>query len=236
MLAPLLLAWGRNIPAEEAELPSPLRHRYFALRHGESEANVAGMIISDPEVGVKEFGLTERGQEDVRRTAGQFAKLLKDDAAAGEGEDLRSRVVVVASDFKRTRETAEVFSEALAGAVMPQKVRLETALRERFFGRLEAGPNKRYQEVWDRDRRDPSATPFSAESALDVRQRTVSLIARLEAELPEGSIVVLVSHGDALQILQTAFNSISAAEHRSLRHLDPAEVRELVPRTAPALR
>merc|ERR1719414_343626 len=40
-------------------------------------------------------------------------------------------------------------------------------------------------------------------------------------------MVVLVSHGDALQLLQTAFQGVSPSEHRSLPHLHPGELREL---------
>ena len=38
---------------------SPLNNKYFILRHGESKANVAEIIISDLENGIKEeFTLT----------------------------------------------------------------------------------------------------------------------------------------------------------------------------------
>merc|ERR1719265_1482049 len=157
------------------ELTEPFRNRYFALRHGESEANVAGIIISDPDTGVKEFGLTEEGREAVRQAARAFAERLKQNATVGS-EDLRSRVVVIASDFKRTRETAELFAETLGGEVALKPIRLEVALRERWFGELEAGPNNRYQDVWEVDGTDPESTPFSAESAVDVQRRTAFLI------------------------------------------------------------
>jgi hypothetical protein len=41
----------------------PLRNRYFVVRHGESEANVAGLISSDPAISTKIHGLTHRGFE-----------------------------------------------------------------------------------------------------------------------------------------------------------------------------
>ena len=43
-----------------------------------------------------------------------------------------------------------------------------------------------------------------------------------------GKIFVLVSHGDALQITQTAFAGIPPAQHRSLEHMNPAQIRELL--------
>ena len=35
------------------------------MRHGESEANVAGVIVSDPEQGCHGYGLTEKGRLQV---------------------------------------------------------------------------------------------------------------------------------------------------------------------------
>ena len=39
--------------------------------------------------------------------------------------------------------------------------------------------------------------------------------------------VLLVAHGDVLQILQTAFTRVDVRTHRSLPHLETATVREL---------
>ncbi|CAJ1376764.1 unnamed protein product [Effrenium voratum] len=181
-----------------------------------SKANAAKIIISDPKVGAtKKYGLTPQGSLAASRTGKAFHK---------KGA---KRIVVVSSDFSRARETAQLFAKALrkAGHICPMRVAKE--LRERRFGKLEGGPDSRYKEVWVKDVRDPKSRAFGAESAEAVQQRTTRLVARLDKELPEGADVVLVSHGDALQILQTAFKGISPAEHRSLKHLDRAELREL---------
>ncbi|CAE8610241.1 unnamed protein product, partial [Polarella glacialis] len=211
-------------PACSSVLKAPLRHRYFALRHGVSKANVAKLIISDPKVGTRRFGLTAAGRTAAAKSAKAFAAKAT------------RRTLIVSSDFTRTRETARVFAGTLRA--LPVKgdsrrrccpVRISPLLRERLFGTLEGGPNSRYEEVWAVDRRDPGARPFGAESAKAVVRRTAGLVARLDRDLPDdGSDVVLVSHGDALQLLQTAFQGIDASKHRSLPHLDPAELRELV--------
>ncbi|CAE7606195.1 gpmB [Symbiodinium sp. CCMP2592] len=190
-------------------LKRPLRHRFFALRHGESKANVAKIIISDPKVGTKKYGLTKAGSRFIKSAS--------------------SRVVIVSSDFSRARETAQVFAKTLRKAGLTCPVRLSTALRERRFGSLEGGSDSRYNEVWSKDRRNAAARPFGAESAKAVQMRTAKLVSSLDRDLPDGADVVLVSHGDALQILQTAFQGISAASHRSLSHLDRAELRALNP-------
>ncbi|CAE7393144.1 gpmA [Symbiodinium natans] len=85
-------------------LRQPLQHRFFALRHGESKANVAKIIISDPKVGTKKYGLTTAGRAAVKRTGTQFAKTAS------------QHVVIVSSDFTRARETAQVFAQTLRKA------------------------------------------------------------------------------------------------------------------------
>ncbi len=72
-----------------------------------------------------------------------------------------------------------------------------------------------------------SHTVGNVESADAVMERTTSLITALENDF-KGEIFLLVSHGDALQILQTAFNKKPASVHRSLPHLETAEIREFI--------
>ena len=46
-----------------------LKNKYFVLRHGESKANVAEIILSHPEHGAHDdFTLTQKGQEQVRES------------------------------------------------------------------------------------------------------------------------------------------------------------------------
>ena len=61
----------------------------------------------------------------------------------------------------------------------------------------------------------------------DVRDRTVSLVTDLENTIEKPALVVLSSHGDTLQILQTYFMNIPPTEHRQLVGITNAEVREM---------
>lgn len=196
-------------------IPRPLRNRYLAQRHGESEANVAGIVLSDPAEGVPRWGLTARGRAQVpdALATARAAGLL-----AAAGPLLR----VLTSDFRRARETAELSAELL-GAHPP---RLEPALRERAFGVHEGLGNERYAAVWARDREDPEHTEAGVESARAATARACALIARLEGA-GAGATYLLVSHGDTLQLLQTAFLGLSPASHRERPHWAPAEVRLL---------
>ena len=51
---------------DKGRLPAlPLKNRYFAMRHGQSEANAAGIIVSDPANGCPRYGLTPLGRQQV---------------------------------------------------------------------------------------------------------------------------------------------------------------------------
>jgi broad specificity phosphatase PhoE len=194
---------------QQADNNSIYNH-YVLLRHGKSEANEHEIILSDPKAGVTGYGLTSEGRMQVTTTV----------QAAREHGLLDAATIIYSSDFKRCRETAEIARAILQCG----PVQLTPVLRERFFGRLEHTHHSNYQKVWDLDKQDSDHTEYGVESARAVLKRTTGLIHTLEARYHNATIL-LVSHGDALQILQTAFEHVSPAHHRQLPHLAPAEIR-----------
>ena len=100
-----------------------LRNRYFALRHGESEANVAQQIscLPDFDSGLR-HGLSPKGHEQAARAHVDLQALI------GAGMD-PSRTLIFASDFRRTVETAEHLRKALE--LSPAALSLSAELRER---------------------------------------------------------------------------------------------------------
>lgn len=187
-----------------------LNNRYFALRHGESKANVLGIILSDSEEGIHDGGLSDKGKEQVRESV-------------LNNKILDINTVIYSSDFERARETAEI-ARSILGA---DKIIINKNLRERNFGKWEKTSNKNYNEVWKDDKINPSHKNGGVESANDVQKRVTNMILDLEREF-NGRKILLVSHGDALQILQTGFLKISPSEHRDITHLNVAEIRELI--------
>ena len=188
-----------------------LKNRYYAFRHGESLANVEGIIVSDPSVGTAMYGLSERGRQQVARSAAELGALDADP-------------VIVASDFKRTVETAEIIRSVLA----VDSVRLDPRLRERFFGRWDGASHSCYSVAWKKDAIDPYRLVDGVESADAVRRRMVSAVLAQEAEF-SGRNVVLVSHGDPLRLLQTAFEGLDTALNRTLPFFETAGWRLLNP-------
>lgn len=95
-----------------------------------------------------------------------------------------------------------------------------------YFGQFDKGPNTEYDTVWAKDALDADHTEFGVESVRTVVRRTSAAVERVEASCDE-SVILFVSHGDALQILQTAFANVDPRTHRSLPHLETCELRSL---------
>lgn len=183
-----------------------MKHRYFLMRHGESEAMLADLVVSSPEIGCHRYGLSPQGKEQARVSALQ----------SGLGADTR----ILCSDFVRARETAQIAAEVLG---CPPPV-LEPALRERHFGQLEGTSAASYQQVWQQDALDPDSPPFGVESARQVTRRLSQLVEQLESA-GGAQTFLLVGHGDPLRFLQMWAAGLPLSQ--SIPHFGPAEIRPL---------
>ena len=45
------------------------KNHYLMVRHGESTANVQGLVVTDPAVGCAQYGLTEKGKYQAQQAA-----------------------------------------------------------------------------------------------------------------------------------------------------------------------
>ena len=265
-----------NAPLLWSQLPpAPLRHHYFALRHGQSIANVAGTISSDPSIATVVHGLTDTGKEQAAAAAGALAPGLSWGGSSGGPTHL----VIYSSDYTRAWETAEIFAAGVrAQWAGTAKVVVgptpELRLRERWFGEYDGTPDSPeavrslggYPAVWAKDIDDATQTERGVESVAAVLGRASAVVAELEAlagppllgsargcgrmrraaaastaaaasatddhsssaKEEERWAVVLVAHGDVLQILQTGFAaSVEPSQHRSLPPLPNAQLRYL---------
>jgi glucosyl-3-phosphoglycerate phosphatase len=82
--------------------------------------------------------------------------------------------------------------------------------------------------VWAADEVSPDHREGHVESANAVLARVTAFIITLEQRYA-GRDILLVSHGDTLQILQTGFWRMSPGRHRELPHIEPAEIRRFSP-------
>ena len=191
-----------------------LGNRYFAMRHGESEANVLGVAVGDPHRGVEGFGLTERGRRQAVEAAEAFKELHT---------HLINETEIIASDFRRTRETAELLARVLGDSV---PVQLREGLRERAFGELEGKDHRTMAALLRTEGIEALISRYGCERAKSVQTRVVKVIQHIEKE-KQGKTLVLVSHADPIQILMSAFAVLDLSEHNKIAPLDYAEIAEL---------
>ncbi|GKY97078.1 hypothetical protein MPSEU_000666300 [Mayamaea pseudoterrestris] len=214
----------------------PLKtNKIFALRHGQSRANVAGIICSDPSIATTaEFGLSETGRIQAIQAGHAVADVLYNDPEI-EG------LCIISSDFARAYETAEAVRNVYQTTPHPiegsnrrdnlpplykGQVIVDIRLRERCFGDFDMQSDGNYPFVWDDDAKDSSHTLHQVESVDSVKSRAVAVVNEYDALLQD-HMIILVAHGDVLQILQTAFLQMDGRLHRSLEHLETAKLRRM---------
>ncbi|CAM6096240.1 unnamed protein product [Calypogeia fissa] len=175
-----------------------LHNQYWFLRHGRSIPNESGLIVSLLSNGVlPQHGLAPTGFVQAK-LAGEL--LLKDFQGTGIPAD---NLKIYSSPFSRTKQTAEAVMEVLEEKGIHPTIKFVEDLRERYFGPpLELQSSEHYDEIWDIDFKDPMVGPEGGESAADVARRTANVIAAIDKDV-QGCAILIVSHGDPLQILQT---------------------------------
>jgi len=212
----------------EGNLLSPirsLRQDYYALRHGQSLANVEGIIMSDPTKACTNYGLSEKGKQQATAAADDVRTTFV--AHGYEG------LVILTSDLLRAKETAvTVFDGTRDLPTHEDRIIIETRLRERWFGEWDGTSDENYHKVWKDDEFDSSHTLKRVESVNEVMERTTKCILEWDDHLAskyeeKRCMVILVAHGDVLQILQTAFEKMDGRLHRTLQHLETAQLRQL---------
>ncbi len=185
-----------------------LKNSYFILRHGESEGNVKKIIVSGPE-GLTGFPLTEKGRKQVTES-------VKSSGLIDQG------IIIYSSPFLRTKQTAEIASEILK----TEPIIYTDKLKERFFGSLNGKGNKEYDKVWGADSQNVIVN-HAVETVEQVVERVSSLILEIENK-HKGKNILIVSHGDPLQILQALFRGIDPHKHhQEIPYVKTGEIRKL---------
>jgi broad specificity phosphatase PhoE len=122
------------------------------------------------------------------------------------------KVRICYSPFSRTTHTARVVAKVLNLPFDAPQCKMMEDLRERYFGpTFELKSHDKYPEIWALDEKDPFMGPEGGESADDVVSRLATAMKSMEAEYQRCAILV-VSHGDPLQMLQNVFHSAKQQE------------------------
>ncbi|KAL5858623.1 hypothetical protein ACOSQ3_006081 [Xanthoceras sorbifolium] len=179
-----------------------LWNRYWILRHGKSIPNEKGLVVSSLENGTRpEFQLASDGVNQAQLAGELFLKELNQNNIPIEN------VRICYSPFSRTTHTAKVVASVLNLTFDGPQCKVMEDLRERYFGpTFELMSHDKYPEIWALDEKDPFMGPEGGESVNDVASRLAVAMATMESEF-QGRSILVVSHGDPLQILQTIMNA-----------------------------
>jgi probable phosphoglycerate mutase len=169
--------------------------RLLVIRHGETAWNLETRIQGHVDIPLNDTGKWQ---------AQCLAQALAD-------EEIHA---VYSSDLLRAKDTAA----AIAGAVgLP--LTLDTALRERHFGRLEGLTQAEIAGQWPEEarrwrERDPSYGPEGGETLHSFYERCVAALTRLASQ-HQGQTIAVVAHGGVLDCFYRAANRVALDVPRS---------------------
>eukprot|EP00760_Papus_ankaliazontas_P020151 PhM_4_TR18201/c0_g1_i1/m.71641 len=195
--------------------------RVILVRHGQSIPNVNNVICSQLKNGVHpRNGLSETGRAQALEVGKKVNAMLSD------SED----ILVISSPFSRAVETTQaIVAELSTQKKKPQSaiaVRIDFDLRERDFGAsMEGISDAEYKKVWAAEDDDDAIKAMGVETVESVAGRSARCVLKHMMGKHANSDVVVVAHGDILQILECALAGTDPREHRNKKHLEPAEAR-----------
>lgn len=169
--------------------------RVIAIRHGETDWNLATRIQGQLDIGLNATG---------RWQAARLASALADEALDA----------VYASDLARAFETAQAVAAAAGLAV-----RTDRGLRERAFGVFEGMTFNEIEQRFPEQalrwrRRDPSFGPAGGEVLTAFYERAVASLEALAAR-HRGQHIAVVTHGGVLDALYRAASRVPLDAPRS---------------------
>jgi len=163
---------------------SKSNNRYICVRHGEAGHNANNIISSLPE---NPHHLTEKGKEEVR----QVAKKLK-----------KERIdLVFASDYLRTKETAEILLDELG--LDKNQIVYEKRIRETNTGDFNSKSINDYRNFFSSTLEKMTKRPPNGENLVDIKKRVGAFLAELDKKYKDKNILI-VSHEYPIWMMEAA--------------------------------
>lgn len=157
-------------------------NNYILMRHGQAESNIQGVVNSLPENKDK-IALTEEGRKEAEKTAKKIKEKKID--------------LIFSSDFKRTKQTAEILSEEIG-----VDVNFNKKIREINVGEFDGKPNSEYHKFFQNDQEKLSKRPPEGENLRDVAKRVSEFLEDLEEKYEDKNILI-ISHEYPIWMLET---------------------------------
>lgn len=173
--------------------------KVYYVRHGESEANVAGIVAGSG----NETPLTSNGREQAKRA----------------GRDLKDKKIdlIVCSPMLRTVDTAKLIAGELG--YDPEKIVTNILLTERQMGRFEQRPHSEYVRAMK------SGEEFEGmESAQEMLARAQKAIDWIQKQKAHN--IVLVSHGGTGRAIKSVVENIHHEDMYKMEGFKNTEIYE----------
>ncbi len=191
-------------------------NNYFAMRHGEAECNAKNILNSDVE---KIYHLTKKGQAEVERGV----KKLKLSLGKNKKIDL-----IIASDFIRAKETAEIVANELGLGV--SEIIYDKRLRELNMGSLSGKNIKEYYSYFSSEEEEAVKSLPGGENMMQVKRRMGDFIYDIDKKYSDKNILI-ISHEYPLWQLYSASNGADIKKTTDLwrgeRFLKTGEIKKL---------
>lgn len=172
--------------------------RLILVRHGESEANIQGILQ-----GQSPGALTAKGRAQAQKLADRLRQVPFD--------------LIISSDLQRASETARMIAETTG---VP--LELSPQLREWNVGRFDGRPPAYFLAAMRRVTPPSDFKPPGGESQRELARRAASFLNQL-VEIYPTQTILLCSHGDFLKMLLSLMRRQEIGEAAHL-HLDNTSV------------
>ena len=154
----------------------------LVIRHGQSEADIMGVIE-----GRADFSLTELGHKQAET----IAKWIKEHYSINK---------IYASPLKRAKQTAEHIS-ILCGI----EVQYDNDLMEWNNGLITGLSLKKANEKYPELKKYPHTRVYEQESQIDFRSRIETALSKIIYENNTDETIIIISHGGAINMLFKSF-------------------------------
>ena len=154
-------------------------NKYFVMRHGEAQSNIENIASCDIKNG---HHLTEKGKKQTFLAARKLTlSLLK-----GEKIDL-----IFASDFLRTKETAEIMAEKLG--ISGDNLIFDERIREVDVGIFDGRSAGEYHKYFSSLEEKFHKNPPEGENLIELKNRVAEFLYEIDAEY-FGKNILIISH------------------------------------------
>ncbi|MEX1014498.1 MAG: class I tRNA ligase family protein [Candidatus Paceibacterota bacterium] len=184
---------------ELSDLQKKSSNNFFLMRHGESTSNTTETVSSKLKTSEK-FNLTEKGIKQVKESIKELKKKKID--------------LIYASDFARTKQTAEIIGKELG-----IKVKFDKRIRENDTGIFDGRSYKEYHDFFSSFKDKLNKRPPNGENLRDVSKRVGDFILDLEKQNKDKNILI-VSHEYPLWIAETIMSGWGEEEAINIKKSD----------------